>query len=381
MISDAKNTAEIIQFTKVAGQAPGKGKPKKNLAASGIYSGGTKSKSQLLSNINNVLSCPAVNPHSGDAIASTVSSDFIAKIAALTDTQLRERYPAEASRHMNMLARRKSEGAVIHPDFIKFRSFLRIMGPIPTKGATLDRIDNEDREYAPGKVRWADKVTQNNNKSDTITLFDSRTGKTYTVSQLAKLLGIKPDTIRKNHYRGWTADEIIYGKKSEIKIIKGAGTFKNPDELVPRNQSGKDKRQGTVGERMEHGRVFKCYPDFVIHFVRNIWPEMRLRLVADDFDLEHPEIRSLIKAIDPAFVAFLPEYEEVYAQNDPERTLWHETLTGELAFPERSEAELQLIAEAQPEPKSYLDYIAKHDPDRGKKSFAEMCRREYTDEF
>ena len=40
-------------------------------------------------------------------------------------------------------------------------------------------ITNDDPEYAPGKVRWADKKTQNNNKSDTLTFHDPATGDHY----------------------------------------------------------------------------------------------------------------------------------------------------------------------------------------------------------
>ena len=75
---------------------------------------------------------------------------------------------------------------VVHPEFKNFKSFLLHVGPMPTKNATLDRINNSDPEYAPGKVRWADKITQNNNKSDTLTFYCSKTKTIYTASQLAK---------------------------------------------------------------------------------------------------------------------------------------------------------------------------------------------------
>lgn len=77
-----------------------------------------------------------------------------------------------------MLSRRMSKGATVHAEFVGFKSFLAHVGAIPAAGATLDRINNDDLEYAPGKVRWADKRTQNNKKGDTLTFHYSRTGDT-----------------------------------------------------------------------------------------------------------------------------------------------------------------------------------------------------------
>lgn len=83
----------------------------------------------------------------------------------------------------------------------------------PSHKATLDRINNIDPEYAPGKVRWADKRTQNSNKGDTLLFFYPRTKDTYTVSRVAALQGVRKSTIRKRKERGWTDEEIIEGRR------------------------------------------------------------------------------------------------------------------------------------------------------------------------
>jgi hypothetical protein len=133
----------------------------------------------------------------------------------LSKMELRRHYSREANCHRNMLSRRKTQGAVVSPLFEDFRSFLKIVGPMPAKGTTLDRIDNADPEYAPGKVRWADKRTQNSNKGDSLLFHYSRTGDTYTTSRLAKLQNVSAAAIRKRFERGWSDDEIIEGKQAE----------------------------------------------------------------------------------------------------------------------------------------------------------------------
>jgi hypothetical protein len=97
--------------------------------------------------------------------------------------------------------------------FRKFRDFFAAVGPNPYVNGTLDRIDNNDREYAPGKVHWADKRTQNNNKGDTVSFCNSTTGEYCTASRLAKLQKVTPSAIRKRLKMGWTDAEIIARKR------------------------------------------------------------------------------------------------------------------------------------------------------------------------
>jgi hypothetical protein len=140
-------------------------------------------------------------------------------IASLSTMELRQKYRGEASTHSNMKARVKTKAAKVHEEFQSFTNFLCIVGPKPNKKATLDRIDNNDPEYAPGKVRWADKQTQNNNKGDSLIFYSMKTGRTYTASQLALKQELTPTAIRKRRSYGWTDDEIIAGYRSATNPV------------------------------------------------------------------------------------------------------------------------------------------------------------------
>lgn len=171
------------------------------------------------------VAVPVMSKPQSDSFAAKQMPDDPAWIVLLHDLgnmstmQLRAKYAGEANTHRNMLQRVKTCGAVVHPDFLRFTDFLRLVGPKPTSRATLDRIDNHDPEYAPGKVRWADKTTQNRNKGDSLIFTCPNTGRSYTASQLAAKQGISPTAIRKRRRQGWTDGEIIVGERAFTMVV------------------------------------------------------------------------------------------------------------------------------------------------------------------
>jgi len=152
----------------------------------------------------------------------------------LTAMQLRSRYPSEANSHRNMLARRKTEGRIVHPAFLKFAHWLSHVGPQPTRTSTFDRIDPFDPEYAPGKTRWLDKPGQTNNRTNTH-LFTLSDGSQYTAAELSKLLKVPEDTLRKRRARGWSDDEVFAGRRLP-------GSRFMPTSPVPVAQRGSKRR-------------------------------------------------------------------------------------------------------------------------------------------
>lgn len=206
---------------------------------------------------------PVISKHQSDGFAVKQMPDDPAWLSLLDDLDnmstmaLRAKYAGEANTHRNMLQRVKTCGAVVHPAFRSFTNFLRLVGPKPTKQATLDRIENNDPEYAPGKVRWADKKTQNSNKGDSLIFTCLTTGRSYTASQLAAKQGVSPTAIRKRRKQGWTDAEIIAGKRSAgiatkalqiLQLATPASRSRSAAELLFR-----ERREYCERHRAEHG--------------------------------------------------------------------------------------------------------------------------------
>jgi hypothetical protein len=62
-------------------------------------------------------------------------------------------------------------GIKVSPEFDTFEGFLSEVGRKPGPEYTLDRINN-DGNYEPGNVRWATRITQNQNRSNSKLTWD-----------------------------------------------------------------------------------------------------------------------------------------------------------------------------------------------------------------
>lgn len=99
-----------------------------------------------------------------------------------------------------------ARGITVCKRWFKFENFLADMGPPPSPGHSIDRIDWTGN-YSPKNCRWATDAEQARNRSDNILLtFD---GKTMTAWDWAAELGIGPSTVYWRLKRGWSAERTL----------------------------------------------------------------------------------------------------------------------------------------------------------------------------
>lgn len=98
------------------------------------------------------------------------------------------------------------------PRWELFTEFLKDMGERPD-GKSLDRINN-DKSYSKDNCRWATREEQANNVTTNRRItFNNRT---QTISQWARELGIKRETIRDRIDRyGWPIEKVLTTKVRE----------------------------------------------------------------------------------------------------------------------------------------------------------------------
>lgn len=100
------------------------------------------------------------------------------------------------------------KGVRVYPPWDKpfggFEAFFAYMGKCPPDKNSIDRHPNKNGNYEPGNVRWANDEEQNNNKiTNRLLTFD---GRTQTMAQWGRELGISHITIRTRLLRGWPVE-------------------------------------------------------------------------------------------------------------------------------------------------------------------------------
>jgi hypothetical protein len=100
-----------------------------------------------------------------------------------------------------------ARGIAVCPEWREsFEAFALYIGERPTPKHSLDRIDN-DRGYEPGNVRWGSVEEQQNNtrRSRKFTF----KGRTLTMAQWARELGVDRRVIHGRLKRGWSVEDAL----------------------------------------------------------------------------------------------------------------------------------------------------------------------------
>lgn len=88
-----------------------------------------------------------------------------------------------------------------------FEDFYADMGPRPSPGHTLDRINN-DGNYEPSNCRWATKLEQSKNKSVNVPL--TIDGETKIVAEWSRVSGVGRQVIYGRLKCGWSPKDAVF---------------------------------------------------------------------------------------------------------------------------------------------------------------------------
>lgn len=91
------------------------------------------------------------------------------------------------------------KGIRVCKEWQDFEAFFNDMGEAP-EGCSIDRIDG-NKGYEPSNCRWSTPQEQGNNTSSNRVI--EHDGKSQTISQWARDIGIKPNTLLYRIRRGW----------------------------------------------------------------------------------------------------------------------------------------------------------------------------------
>lgn len=126
-------------------------------------------------------------------------------------------------------------GISYDPRWEQFENFLEDMGLRP-ENTTLDRIDTNGN-YERENCRWADKITQSYNKSDTLFCTNHETGVRYNSLEMAQITGLQHSTVQTRMIKGMSYDQIVNSTWGELYKITSNVALMSPVTLYYKGES------------------------------------------------------------------------------------------------------------------------------------------------
>ena len=280
----------------------------------------------------------ALNVQSGEFEATVTEEEWRRDIEELGTNALKRKYRLTYNSFNNLPDRARRLGAVIHPDFRTFKSFLKSVGPRRQKELTLDRKDNANPMYGPGLCEWADKAAQARNRRSTIFVIHPDTGEKVALVALAEELGIPASRMRRQHHEGWSVEEIVAGRRSSNRSATVAPADRWPWPLEPHEIKRWEElyhalRQPVPATGFEFRYEFALRSIRVIEqenlkFIRDAWerfgsPADETAVASDGRDQMPPEFRDTYDRR----VDYQAKVERRIREAEEGEALWRATIT------------------------------------------------------
>lgn len=117
--------------------------------------------------------------------------------------------------HETAYPRYGGRGIRVCERWVSFENFYADMGERPGNDYQLDRIDNGGN-YEPGNVRWTSRTDNCNNRSDNIRI--EHAGRSLTLAEWARELGMSQFAVAARLRRGWTAGEMAEKPPNSYRV-------------------------------------------------------------------------------------------------------------------------------------------------------------------